>query len=121
MTDAFLHCLGPPRRRCPAAGERLHLDCSPVYAHHGIANQRVKECNRIRALMDELAKFGVDTKSTRMASRSLASTTVSSPRRSCPCYDDHRVAMAFSVLASLAPGAISRRSAVSRRPGQLVG
>ncbi|KAG5637270.1 hypothetical protein H0H81_005164 [Sphagnurus paluster] len=68
----------------------------------GIANQRVKECNRIRAMIDQLAKFGVETNELddglEVVGRSVADL-----RRgvSVHCYDDHRVAMAFSVLGTV--------------------
>lgn len=71
----------------------------------GIANQRVKECDRIDAMRTQLAKFGVDT--TELAdgievfgiSPADLKTGVS-----VHCFDDHRVAMAFSVLASVPGG-----------------
>ncbi|GIZ42243.1 hypothetical protein CKM354_000551800 [Cercospora kikuchii] len=70
----------------------------------GIANQKVKECNRIVAMIDELAKYGV-------VCRELddgieidgVGTAIQAPRDSIHCYDDHRVAMSFSVLATVAP------------------
>ena len=70
----------------------------------GIANQRQKECNRIEAMRVELAKFGV-------VCRELddgieidgKGSTLSQARESIHCYDDHRVAMSFSVLAAVAP------------------
>ncbi|KAI3622924.1 hypothetical protein CBS14141_004257 [Malassezia furfur] len=69
----------------------------------GIANQRVKETNRIRAVIDELAKFGVATREwddgievSGVALSALRSAEVH-------CYDDHRIAMAFSVLGAVAP------------------
>ncbi|KAJ7254628.1 aromatic amino acid family biosynthesis-like protein [Mycena haematopus] len=68
----------------------------------GIANQRVKECNRIRAMMDQLAKFGVETIELddgleiigKPISKHIQGVSVH-------CYDDHRVAMAFSVLGTV--------------------
>ncbi|KAJ3811421.1 Shikimate dehydrogenase [Lentinula lateritia] len=73
----------------------------------GIANQRVKECNRIRAMIDELAKFGVSTNELDDGLE-VFGKSVEELRKgvSVHCYDDHRVAMAFSVLASLVPGTI---------------
>lgn len=70
----------------------------------GIANQRVKECNRIRAMMDELAKFGVKTVEHEdgLEVFGIAPAKLKSDVQ-VHCYDDHRVAMAFSVLATLAP------------------
>ena len=70
----------------------------------GIANQRQKECNRIKAMHDELAKFGV-------VSRELddgieidgRAMDIKEARAGVHCYDDHRVAMSFSVLGIVAP------------------
>lgn len=71
----------------------------------GIANQRVKECNRIRAMKDELAKFGVTCAELddgiEVTGRPVA--TLTNPKEGVDCYDDHRVAMSFSVLAVAAP------------------
>ena len=71
----------------------------------GIANQRVKECNRIRAMKDELAGFGVTARELdngiEIDGRSV--TSFSKPVQGVNCYDDHRVAMSFSVLATIVP------------------
>ncbi|SOV02410.1 Pentafunctional AROM polypeptide [Ustilago sp. UG-2017a] len=107
MTDAFLTAsvLLAVSSQPPANGSTS--TARPSTRITGIANQRVKECNRIRAMMDELAKFGVETKEHEdgleifgIDYRQLRSNV------RVHCYDDHRVAMAFSVLSSLAPGAI---------------
>ena len=70
----------------------------------GIANQRVKECNRIQAMEDELAKFGVVCRQfedgLEIDGRGF---DLKEPTAGIHCYDDHRVAMSFSVLASMAP------------------
>ncbi|PFH47573.1 hypothetical protein AMATHDRAFT_151764 [Amanita thiersii Skay4041] len=68
----------------------------------GIANQRVKECNRIRAMIDELAKFGVATKELDDGLEIIGRPIDQLKRGvSVHCYDDHRVAMAFSVLGAV--------------------
>lgn len=71
----------------------------------GIANQRVKECNRIKAMKDELANFGVTCRETddgiHVDGKPVDSLTV--PKDGVYCYDDHRVAMSFSVLATAVP------------------
>lgn len=83
----------------------------------GIANQRVKECNRIKAMYDELAKFGVTCRELEdgieIDGRGLDLKQV---QGSIHCYDDHRVAMSFSVLASIAPHAtlIEERECVGK-------
>ncbi|KAL2357369.1 hypothetical protein BJ546DRAFT_1057942 [Cryomyces antarcticus] len=70
----------------------------------GIANQRVKECDRIRAMKDELAKFGVVCRETddgiEIDGRGL---DLKEAKEGVHCYDDHRVAMSFTVLAASAP------------------
>ncbi|KAF7377655.1 Pentafunctional AROM polypeptide [Mycena sanguinolenta] len=68
----------------------------------GIANQRVKECNRIRAMMDQLAKFGVETIELDDGLEVIGKPISRHTRGvSVHCYDDHRVAMAFSVLGTV--------------------
>ncbi|KAG6820344.1 hypothetical protein H0H93_002004 [Arthromyces matolae] len=72
----------------------------------GIANQRVKECNRIRAMMDQLAvklaKFGVETIELDDGLEIIGKPINQLKRGvSVHCYDDHRVAMAFSVLSTV--------------------
>ncbi|KAF8443895.1 aromatic amino acid family biosynthesis-like protein [Boletus edulis BED1] len=73
----------------------------------GIANQRVKECNRIKAMRDQLAKFGVDTDEFEdgiiIYGQPLATLKHGA---SVDCYDDHRVAMAFAVLSTVVSGTI---------------
>jgi pentafunctional AROM polypeptide len=70
----------------------------------GIANQRQKECNRIKAMYDELAKFRVVCRELddgiEIEGRGL---DVREPRGGVHCYDDHRVAMSFSVLGLVTP------------------
>ncbi|BFZ57540.1 3-dehydroquinate dehydratase (3-dehydroquinase) [Savitreella phatthalungensis] len=70
----------------------------------GIANQRVKECNRIRAMMDELSKFGIRTE------EHDDGLTIHGGRLSSPVpiktYDDHRVAMSFSLLGVVSPSPV---------------
>ncbi|KAF3933283.1 hypothetical protein ABW20_dc0109877 [Dactylellina cionopaga] len=69
---------------------------------YGIANQRVKECNRIAAMNHELAKFGVTCREfddgIEIDGRDISTLTV--PEGGVHCYDDHRVAMSFSVLSA---------------------
>lgn len=71
----------------------------------GIANQRVKECNRILAMKDELAKFGVTCRELPDGIEIDGVNYLELQKNSggVHCYDDHRVAMSFSVLATIAP------------------
>lgn len=68
---------------------------------NGIANQRVKECNRIAAMKDELAKFGVVCREhdDGIEVDGIGCSQLRSPQGGVFCYDDHRVAMSFSVLS----------------------
>lgn len=68
---------------------------------YGIANQRVKECNRILAMKDELGKFGVicDEHEDGIEINGIDRASLQEPKAGVSCYDDHRVAMSFSVLA----------------------
>ncbi|AAW41820.1 hypothetical protein CNBB3730 [Cryptococcus deneoformans B-3501A] len=104
MTDAFLTasvlaavavkpCL--PERKV----EGLPETASRIY---GIANQRVKECNRIQAMRDQLAKFGIETDEFDDGIIIFGKPEASLFRgASIHCYDDHRVAMAFAVLSCI--------------------
>lgn len=72
----------------------------------GIANQRVKECDRLRAVATELGHLGVQVEELDdgliVHGQPRSSLT---PHASIACYDDHRIAMAFSTLATVVPGA----------------
>lgn len=72
----------------------------------GIANQRVKECNRINAMVTELAKFGVYANELpdgiEIHGVSHSSLRLPSLQNGgVKVYDDHRVAMSLSLLATL--------------------
>jgi pentafunctional AROM polypeptide len=70
----------------------------------GIANQRVKECDRIAAMRVQLAKFGVRCTEHADGIEIEAREYGQLMRpESVYCYDDHRVAMSFSVLSLIAP------------------
>ncbi|KAF4972785.1 hypothetical protein FSARC_685 [Fusarium sarcochroum] len=97
MTDAFL------------TASVLAAVASGTTRITGIANQRVKECNRIAAMKDQLAKFGVQCNELEDGIEVLGKGQdggVSVPNASIHCYDDHRVAMSFSVLAVASPGPV---------------
>ncbi|KAI0083872.1 Pentafunctional AroM protein [Irpex rosettiformis] len=105
MTDAFLTAsvLAAVATAPPLPGRELSDAGGPNATRIlGIANQRVKECNRIKAMIDQLAKFGVQTKELddglEIYGKPIAELKEGA---SIHCYDDHRVAMAFSVLGSI--------------------
>jgi pentafunctional AROM polypeptide len=93
MTDAFL-----------TASVLAAVTTPGTTSITGIANQRVKECNRIAAMRTELAKFGVTCRELddgiEIDAKGL---NLSHCKDGVHCYDDHRVAMSFSVLATIAP------------------
>ncbi|GMM28959.1 pentafunctional protein [Martiniozyma asiatica (nom. inval.)] len=70
----------------------------------GIANQRVKECNRIEAMRVQLEKFGVIATE---LDDGIVINGIDYKSLKCPTepgihtYDDHRVAMSFSLLAGM--------------------
>lgn len=104
MTDAFLTA-------CVVAA--LAHDNDPSSQNtttiEGIANQRVKECNRIQAMATQLAKFGVSTKELPDGIQvhglnsidDLKVPSDSTGPVGVETYDDHRVAMSFSLLAGM--------------------
>ncbi|KIW37561.1 3-phosphoshikimate 1-carboxyvinyltransferase [Exophiala oligosperma] len=97
MTDAFLTA-----SVLAAVAQGTGTSTTRIY---GIANQRVKECNRIQAMEDELAKFGVTCRQfdDGIEVDGIDRTRLKQPKGGVHCYDDHRVAMSFSVLALAAP------------------
>ncbi|PWW79178.1 Pentafunctional AroM protein [Tuber magnatum] len=76
----------------------------------GIANQRVKECNRIAAMVHELGKFGVSAGELEdgIWIQGIDYNSLKTPG-GVHCYDDHRVAMSFSVLALIVPNPVILR------------
>lgn len=111
MTDAFLTA---------SVAAAIANDKIPTQIT-GIANQRVKECNRIKAMVDELAKFGVTANELPDGieihgidqDKLLAPST---EKRGVHTYDDHRVAMCFSLLAGMCkePVLITERSCTGK-------
>eukprot|EP00471_Norrisiella_sphaerica_P012996 CAMPEP_0184496476 /NCGR_PEP_ID=MMETSP0113_2-20130426/34037_1 /TAXON_ID=91329 /ORGANISM="Norrisiella sphaerica, Strain BC52" /LENGTH=472 /DNA_ID=CAMNT_0026883105 /DNA_START=90 /DNA_END=1508 /DNA_ORIENTATION=- len=84
-----------------------------------VANQRVKECNRIEAMVLELTKCDVKCKELEtgieitgnpsLRERSSEKTVYIDPR------DDHRLAMSFAVLGAAIPGiAVQEKSCVNK-------
>ncbi|ODV63497.1 pentafunctional protein ARO1p [Ascoidea rubescens DSM 1968] len=94
MTDAFLTASVVAAIATDDNGTKTNIV--------GIANQRVKECNRIKAMVEELSKFGVNS---RELPDGIEISGVNINQLKNPgeegvfTYDDHRVAMSFSLLA----------------------
>lgn len=93
MTDAFL------------TASVLAAVAHGVTQITGIANQRVKECNRILAMKDQLARFGVQAKELDdgIEIQGIRAQGLINPDGGVYCYDDHRVAMSFSILSLACP------------------
>ncbi|KAF4139019.1 Shikimate / quinate 5-dehydrogenase [Phytophthora infestans] len=69
----------------------------------GIANQRVKECNRIEVMVTELRKIGVECGELPdgIWIKGTAGKTEHLKKVSIACHNDHRIAMSFAVLGSV--------------------
>eukprot|EP01125_Pyxidicula_operculata_P015299 TRINITY_DN5179_c0_g1_i1.p1 TRINITY_DN5179_c0_g1~~TRINITY_DN5179_c0_g1_i1.p1 ORF type:complete len:1253 (-),score=298.49 TRINITY_DN5179_c0_g1_i1:61-3783(-) len=74
----------------------------------GIANQRVKECNRIAAMVTELSKLGVNASELPDGIQivGLGGDLSSLKGAVIECYKDHRIAMSFAVLGLRVPGIV---------------
>ena len=117
MTDAFLTA-------SVLAAVARGSDSGSTTKIVGIANQTGKECNRIQAMRVELAKFGVicnelhddENKVDGIEIKGIDYRKLKEPRGGVDCYDDHRVAMSFSVLATIAPkgAVINERECVGK-------
>ncbi|KAK9721384.1 3-dehydroquinate dehydratase (3-dehydroquinase) [Basidiobolus ranarum] len=99
MTDAFLTAAVLAAVTSEPNGENITRIT-------GIANQRVKECNRIAAMVKELGKFGVKASELPdgIQIHGTEYQSLRGPKDGVDCYDDHRVAMSFSVLGCTVPG-----------------
>jgi pentafunctional AROM polypeptide len=104
MTDAFLTaCVVLGVAVQPSAkGQRMSTRII------GIANQRVKECNRIAAMVAELGKMGIHAQELEDGIEVFGTSVDALAKRGdqvrINCYDDHRIAMAFSVLGTVPGG-----------------
>ncbi len=72
----------------------------------GIANQRVKECNRIAAVVSGLQSCGVVAKELEDGIEVTGGVTPSSERHLIHCFNDHRVAMSFAILGCVVPNVV---------------
>jgi len=72
----------------------------------GIGNLRLKECDRIQAMSDELTKMGVVVSTT---TDTLTVEGSAAPRGAeIDTYDDHRIAMCFAIAGLRTPGVVIR-------------
>lgn len=88
-----------------------------------VANQRVKECNRIEAMVEELRKCGVQCSELEDGIEIQGNPNLVTDGRSGDAKiravidprDDHRLAMSFAVLAACVPGiCIAEKSCVNK-------
>lgn len=72
----------------------------------GIANQRVKECNRIAVMVSELGKLGIEAGELEdgMWVTGVDPATFAPRPATIACHNDHRIAMSFAVLGARLPG-----------------
>ncbi|PKY14291.1 pentafunctional AROM polypeptide [Rhizophagus irregularis] len=98
MTDAFLTA-----SVLAAVASNNEEEC--ITRITGIANQRVKECNRISAMVHELNKFGVIASELPDGIQIHGSKiqSLKGPVGGVKCFDDHRIAMSFSTLGCVVP------------------
>ena len=97
MTDAFLTASVLAAVAFSKSGENYPTKIV------GIANQHVKECDRIAAMVTELAKFGVIARgfADGIEIQGKLIQDLKIPSAGIFCYDDHRVAMSFSLLSTI--------------------
>lgn len=83
----------------------------------GIANQRVKECNRIEVMCTELGKLGIEAGELEdgMWVKGVDPATFVPTPAEIACHNDHRIAMSFAVLgARLAGITIGQKDCVDK-------
>ncbi|MDE6277928.1 MAG: 3-phosphoshikimate 1-carboxyvinyltransferase [Muribaculaceae bacterium] len=82
----------------------------------GVEGLKIKECDRLAALRNELLKFGIILESEAESGAGvLAWEGARAPIRALPVvntYDDHRIAMAFAPAAVFVPGVVIENSGV---------
>lgn len=97
MTDAFMTCVVLAAVAQGGDG---------ITRITGIANQRVKECDRIAAMIEQIGRLGIHASELadgiQVHGRPRSQLKLPSPN-GIKCYDDHRIAMSFSVLACAYP------------------
>ncbi len=81
----------------PFASEPVHI--------YNVANVRIKETDRIQACVKELRKFGVRVDESEDGLTVYPESSLNQGV-SVKTYDDHRIAMAFSVLGLKVPGTV---------------
>jgi 3-phosphoshikimate 1-carboxyvinyltransferase len=80
---------------------------------NGLQTLAIKETNRLEALKEELSNFGIEAEIT-SNSIEIKSQEVQLPKRTIRTYNDHRMAMSFSLFASRIPIEIEEAGVVSK-------
>ena len=80
----------------------------------GIASWRVKETDRIAAMATELRKFGATVEEGDDWLRVTPPAVLASPAQGVDTYDDHRIAMCFSLVACGVPVRINEPACVAK-------
>ena len=92
----------------------LMSTCEGISEITGIANQKVKECDRIFAVIKELEKIGVFVEEIETGIRIHGRKDLNG-NYPIKTYNDHRIAMGFSVLSTIIPGlVIKNRDVVNK-------
>lgn len=79
----------------------------------GVARLEIKESNRIEAMKEELAKFGVEM-SFENGTVTVFGGRIEKPDTYVNSHNDHRIAMALSLLLSVTGGVMENAQAVSK-------
>ena len=101
LTDAFL-----------TAAVLFPFSSSPTNIT-GISNQRVKECNRLQAMIKGLALFKINAEEMQDGLK-IQNSSISTPTDPINCQEDHRVAMAFSLLGLLTGCTLNSRKCINK-------
>lgn len=94
---------------CPDLAQTVAVVCAAKNIHltlTGIESLKIKETDRVKALQQELSKFGAGLQEVKNGVYELTQTgTWKQPTEAVEIetYDDHRMAMAFAPLALLQP------------------
>ena len=100
---------------CPDLGPVLFAAAALCRGAHftGIRRLRLKESDRVSAMAEELAKFGITMK-TGENEADVLSGTLRKPTEPLNTHNDHRIVMALAVLASAVGGEITGAEAVRK-------
>jgi 3-phosphoshikimate 1-carboxyvinyltransferase len=94
---------------CPDLAQTIAVLCAANNIHltlTGIESLKIKETDRIKALQQELSKFGASLQEVKTGVYEITRNTLwkqLSVPLEIDTYDDHRMAMAFAPLALLQP------------------